>query len=55
MLIAALILTALAMLHIGTALARFDLNDWTLAFAVPIWGLVLLTAWGFYILFKLTG
>lgn len=55
MLIAAIILTVLAVLHLGTAFARFDLNDWTLAFAGPIWGLVLLTAWSFYILSKLGG
>lgn len=50
MLTAAIILTVLAALHLGIAFARFDYNDWTLAFAGPIWGLVLLTAWSFYLL-----
>jgi hypothetical protein len=50
-----LTLTALAAIHLGGALWRFSLDDWTLVFAGPIWGFVLLTAWGMYGVGKLIG
>jgi hypothetical protein len=50
-----LILTIAAAIHLGSALYRFDLNDWALALAGPTWGFVLLAVWGFRLIEKVFG